>query len=72
MQSLGKIRVESVLDRVVGSASYLLGNVTPPVAVDQVQFNDLNVFLQGPLLLADVWVEVVVPALSALLADSPR
>ena len=38
--------------------------------MDQVEFNDLNVFLKGPLLLADVWVKVVVPTFPTLLANS--
>ena len=70
MESLGKIRVEPVLDSVVGSTSYLFSDVTPSVAVDQVEFNDLNVFLKGPLLLADIWVKVVVPTFPTLLANS--
>ena len=38
--------------------------------MNKMEFNDLNVFLDGPLSLADVWVEVVMPPLPALLADS--
>ena len=38
--------------------------------MNKMEFNDLNVFLDGPLSLADVWVEVVMPPLSALLANS--
>ena len=34
------------------------------------EFNDLNILLNGPLSLADVWVEMVVPPLSALFADA--
>ena len=34
------------------------------------EFNDLNILLNGPLSLADVWVKVVVPPFSALFADA--
>jgi hypothetical protein len=43
--------------------------------VQKVLFVSLNyglVLLLGPAILADVRVEVVVPALSALLSDAPR
>lgn len=35
-----------------------------------VQLHDQRVLLNGPLALADVWVEVVVPPLTALLTDA--
>ena len=34
------------------------------------EFNDLNILLNGPLCFADVWVKMVVPPLSALFADA--
>lgn len=48
-----------------------LRDFTPFVAVDLVQPNDLLVFLGGPFVLLDVGVQVVVPALAALLSDAP-
>lgn len=38
--------------------------------MDEVQAHDARVFLGAPLLLVYVWVQVVVPALAALLADA--
>ena len=38
--------------------------------MDEVQPHDFHVLLQCPLGLADVWVQVVMPALTALLADA--
>ena len=40
--------------------------------MDEVQFDDLGVLLNSPLPLANVWVQVVVPALTALLANASR
>ena len=70
MQSLGQVGVVSVLDGVVGPAIHLLGNVAPSIAMLDVHLDDLDIFLPGPLLLGNVWVQVVVPSLSALLANS--
>ena len=36
------------------------------------ELNDEHILLQGPLTLADVWVEMVMPSLSALLSNATR
>ena len=38
--------------------------------MNQVKFDDQTVFLERPLALADVWVEMIVPSLAALLTDA--
>ena len=70
MQSFGKIGVVSVLDGIISSALHFLGNIAPAIAMLDVHLDDLDIFLPGPLLLGNVWVQVVVPSLSALLANS--
>ena len=70
IQTLAEIRVVSILDGVVSAASHLLGDITPSVAMHQVQLNDEHIFLHGPLALADVRVQVVVPSFTTLLPDA--
>ena len=72
VEALAQVGVVSVLDGVVGAAIDLLSDVAPTVAVHQVQFDDQKVFFHGPLSLADIRVQVVVPALATLLTDAPR
>ena len=48
----------------------MLRNVTPAVAVYQVQLDNQHILLGSPLALADVWVEMVVPPLTTLLSDA--
>ena len=50
----------------------MLSNFTPARAVLLEELHDVEVFLDRPLLLDDVRVEVMVPALAALLADAAR
>ena len=45
-------------------------NLAPAGLIFQEESNDSFVFLEGPLLFNDVRVQVVVPSLSALLANS--
>ena len=58
-----------VFDCVVGPAGDELGNLCPLVAPLFVGIVDDSVFLLGPSSLLYFWVEVVVPPLTALLAD---
>lgn len=39
--------------------------------MDQVQFDNEQVFFHGPLALANGWVQVIVPALTTLLSNAP-
>lgn len=45
---------------------------TPTRPVSFEELHNLHVFVQAPLLLDDLWVQMVVPPLSALLANAPR
>ena len=59
-----------VLDCVVGAPVQILGDVRPPVAEFAVKLEQHSVLLDGPRILTDVVIEVVVPALPALLAGA--
>ena len=48
----------------------MLRNVTPAIAVYQVQLDNKHILLGSPLALADVWVKMVVPPLTTLLSDA--
>ena len=48
----------------------MLSNVTPAVAVDDVEFDNELVLLHCPLALSDMRVQMVVPSLSTLLSDT--
>ena len=62
--------IEVVLDVVVGAARQVLGDLRPPVAVLEMKFQNSLVLLFRPSVLLDVRVQVVVPPLTALLADA--
>jgi len=64
--------VPVVFDGVVGATDERLGNLGPPVAELVVGEDQLAVLVAAPLLALDLGVEVVVPALAALLADAAR
>ena len=72
VEALAQVGVVAVLDGIVGAAVDLLSDVAPTVAMHQVQLDDQKVFFHGPLALADIRVQVVVPALATLLTDAPR
>ncbi len=48
----------------------MLGNVTPAIAVDHMEFDNQLVFLHGPLTLCDIRVQMVVPSLTTLLSNA--
>lgn len=70
IETLAQIRVKSILDCIVGASFDLLGNVAPSVAVHEMQLHDEHIFLDRPFTLRNVWVQVVVPSLTTLLADT--
>jgi len=72
LQALAEVRVESVLDRIISAAIDTLGDIAPAIAMDQVQPHNEEIFLHRPLSLGDVRVQVVVPALAALLSNATR
>jgi len=49
-----------------------LGNFRPPVPVFGVRDDQLTILLNAPFFSLNLRIEMVVPALSALLTDSPR
>jgi hypothetical protein len=62
--------VEVILDVIVCSSRKVLGDLSPLVAELLVSSDDDLIFLLSPLASLDVGIEMVVPSLSALLADS--
>ena len=48
----------------------MFGDVTPAIAVDNVEFDNELVFLHGPLALGDMRVQMVVPSLTTLLSNA--
>lgn len=60
-----------VLDGVVGAPGQHLGHLGPLAAVRSVRQEQDPLLVQHPLHLQDVRVQVVVPALAALLAQAP-
>lgn len=55
---------------IVGPSRQELCDFRPPVAVFFVQPNDREVFFLRPLVLLNVWVQMIVPALATLLSNS--
>ena len=67
-----ELGVEPVFDGVVGPSRESLCDFAPAVAVLLMHGKDQSVFLLRPLLLPDVGIQMIVPPLSALLANAPR
>ena len=63
-------RVEPVLDVIVCPPWQEFGDLRPFIAVLPVSRDDLQVLLVGPLILLDIRVQMIMPSLTALLADS--
>ena len=63
-------RVEVVLDVVIGAAGEELRDLGPSIAVLEMQIKNFLVLFFRPPVLLDVRVQVVVPALSALLTHA--
>ena len=63
-------RVPVVLDGVVGAALQVLGNDGPLVFVHAILNVEDELLLETPIVLFDPWIQMVVPALTALLADT--
>ena len=61
-----------IFNRVIGASFERLGDFRPAIAVLCVRDDQLTVLVCAPLLALDLGVEVVVPALAALLADAAR
>ena len=70
LQLLGEIRVESIFNRVVGPTRDFSSDATPLVAVDAIQSDYFHIFFYRPFVLADIWIQVDVPAFSALLTNT--
>ena len=61
-----------VLDSVVRAAIEHLRDVSPPVVKQPVHQEENPLLFTGPATLLDLRVQMIVPALTALLADSSR
>ena len=55
---------------IISSTVQKLGNLRPLVAVLQVKLEDFVVFILAPAVFLYVWIQVVMPSLSALFTDS--
>jgi hypothetical protein len=63
-------RVKTIFDVVVCSSRQKFCDLAPFVSVLFVSLNDGSIFVTGPFVFLDVRIQVVVPALAALLANS--
>ena len=63
-------RVPVVLDCVIRAALQVLSNDGPLVFVHAILNVENELFLETPIVLFDPWIQMVVPALTALLADT--
>lgn len=64
--------VEPVFYRVVGSTWHILSNQRPLLPVLQEEVHQLLVFIQCPFISCYIWIQMIVPSLSALLSDPSR
>ena len=64
--------VPVIFDSVVCAAFQTMGDLSPLVFVDLVFDEQNELLFLGPLNLLDHWIEMVVPALTTLLADPTR
>jgi hypothetical protein len=71
-QLLLHARIPVILDGVVGATFKHLGYLCPLVAVVSVHQIEDPLFLSAPADLLDLRIQVIVPALTALLSDPPR
>jgi hypothetical protein len=55
---------------IVGSSWQKLGDFAPFVSVLFVSLNDGSIFFSGPFVFLDVRIQMIVPALAALLTNS--
>ena len=67
-----KTCVKSVLNVIVNSSRHVLLDLNPFVSEHFVQFHKLQVFRYGPFFFVEVWVHIVVPSFTTLLANSTR
>ena len=62
--------VKSIFDVVVCAARQVFGNFSPLRAHLHIELGHLDIFLKCPLVALNVWIELVKPALAALLGDA--
>lgn len=60
-----------ILDRVVSASLEVLGDLCPAVTESLMSEEQQPLLLITPLLLLDVGIQMIVPTLSTLLADTP-
>ena len=71
MDILLELRVEPVLNRIICAAWEGLCDLAPFVPKIIMHLQNDTVLLRRPFLFANVWVQMIVPSLTALLPDSP-
>ncbi len=59
-----------IFNVIVRPTIQILSNLRPTISILQIKVKNFLVFFFGPPILLDVWVQVVMPALSALLSNS--
>ena len=70
MQSPRKIGIESIFYGIICPTNELLGDIAPPVSVNEIQLDDFNIFVKCPLCFANIRVQLVKPAFSTLLSNA--
>jgi hypothetical protein len=60
-----------ILDGIIRSAWEILGDLSPSVSKALMGQEEHPLFVVLPIILANVWIKVIVPAFSALFSDSP-
>ena len=69
---LRKVRVESVLDRIVSPARNILSDAAPLIAENAIQSYYFHIFFYCPCIFADIWIQVNVPTFSTLFSNAAR
>ena len=62
--------VPMILDRIIGTTFKNLCYISPFVALSLVRDEKNQFFLKAPGILLNLWVQMIVPSLSALFTDS--
>jgi hypothetical protein len=59
-----------ILDGIVSAAIEVFGDLRPSIPQGLVSQKEQPLLVVAPVLLLDVWIEVVMPSLATLLADA--
>ena len=71
LKALLQVGVVSIFDLIISAARDISGHLTPARIKFHEKLNDYEILSQGPLFLHNMWVQMMVPALTTLLANTP-